>query len=135
MFFNFSSLFLEVISSIMLEEELNTIEQTAVLDTEDKEEIDEPTLNTFESSSVNSEVMKVESRERENRLRTISMQLRTPSGLTSLEDVPAYKRDNIDTEEPTHSSESEVSSYTLTNKNDTTTELKQNNSFLHDNID
>ena len=125
----------EVISSIMLEEESNTTEQTIVLDTEGEEEISEPTLNTFESSSVNSEVMKVESRERENRLRTISMQLRTPSGLTSLEDVPAYKRENIDTEQPTHSSESEVSSYTLTNGNDNITELKQNNSFLHDNVD
>ncbi len=125
----------EVISSIMMEEESNTTEQTIVLDTEEEKEIAEPTLNTFESSSVNSEVMKVESRERESRLRTISMQLRTPSGLTSLEDVPAYKRDNIDTEQPTHSSESEVSSYTLTNGNDNTTELKQNNSFLHDNVD
>ncbi|MBT5273486.1 MAG: hypothetical protein HOL74_01535, partial [Flavobacteriales bacterium] len=48
---------------------------------------------------------------------------------------PAYKRNNIELEEPTHSSESEVSTYTLTNGNNNTTELKQNNSFLHDNVD
>ncbi|MAW21279.1 MAG: cell division protein FtsZ [Flavobacteriales bacterium] len=125
----------ETIISNMPEEEPNISEKLVVPDIENEEEVVEPTLNTFESASVNSEVMKVESRERENRLRTISLQLRTPSGLTSLEDVPAYKRDNIDTEQPTHSSESEVSSYTLANGNNNTTELKQNNSFLHDNVD
>ena len=79
--------------------------------------------------------MKIESREREERLRNISIQLRTPSGLTSLEDVPAYKRNNVKITKQTHSSESEVSSYTLTNGDNNTTELKQNNSFLHDNVD
>ena len=78
--------------------------------------------------------MKIESREREERLRNISIQLRTPSGLTSLEDIPAYKRNNIEITESTHSSENEVSTYTLTNQNNNT-ELKQNNSFLHDNVD
>ena len=79
--------------------------------------------------------MKIESREREERLRNISIQLRTPSGLTSLEDVPAYKRNNVDISKQIHSSESEASTYTLTNGDDNTTELKQNNSFLHDNVD
>ena len=125
----------KVITSIMLDEESKEINQTVAPELEKEEKITEPTLNTLESSSVSSEVLKVESRERENRLRVISMQLRTPSGLSSLEDVPAYKRNNIDLEEPTHSSESEISSYTLTNGNDNTTELKQNNSFLHDNVD
>ena len=125
----------ETIILDIAEEESNITEQLVDTDIENKDEVIEPTLNTFESSPVNSEVMKVESRERENRLRTISLQLRTPSGLTSLEDVPAYKRDNIDTEQPTHSSESEVSSYTLTKGNNNSTELKQNNSFLHDNVD
>jgi cell division protein FtsZ len=119
----------------MLDEESKEINQTVVSELEKEEKITEPTLNTLESSSVSSEVLKIESRERENRLRVISMQLRTPSGLSSLEDVPAYKRNNIDLEEPPHSSESEISSYTLTNGNDNTPELKQNNAFLHDNVD
>ena len=93
------------------------------------------TLNTLEPTQANTtRGMKIESREREERLRNISMQLRTPSGLTSLEDVPAYKRNNIDISESVHSSESEISTYTLTNENNTT-ELKKNNSFLHDNVD
>ena len=95
----------------------------------------ESRLNPVERSKVNSDVIKVEARERENRLRNISMQLRTPSGLTSLEDVPAYKRSNITLDEPTHSSESESSTYTLSKGKNNNTELKQNNSFLHDNVD
>ena len=126
----------EVIASIMLDEKTQEVQQTVVLDLDiEGDVIEEPTLNSTETAPVNTEVMKVEARERENRLRSISMQLRTPSGLTSLEDVPAYKRNNIELEEPTHSSESEVSTYTLTNGNNNTTEFKQNNSFLHDNVD
>ena len=126
----------EVIASIMLDEKIQEVQQTVVLDLDiEGDVIEEPTLNSTETAPVNTEVMKVEARERENRLRSISMQLRTPSGLTSLEDVPAYKRNNIELEEPTHSSESEFSTYTLTNGNNNTTELKQNNSFLHDNVD
>jgi cell division protein FtsZ len=126
----------EVIASIMLDEKTQEVQQTVVLDLDiEGDVIEEPTFNSTETAPVNTEVMKVEARERENRLRSISMQLRTPSGLTSLEDVPAYKRNNIELEEPTHSSESEVSTYTLTNGNNNTTELKQNNSFLHDNVD
>ncbi len=123
----------EMISSIMLEESIEE-KQIPYLDQENKSK-EEQVLNSSEPSPVNSEVMKVESREREERLRNISIQLRTPSGLTSLEDVPAYKRNNVEITKQTHSSESEVSTYTLTNGDNNTTELKQNNSFLHDNVD
>ena len=124
----------EVISSIILDEEPLIDKQIDILEIEDKI-IEDPTLNTLETALVNTEGMKVESREREKRLRNISLQLRTPSGLTSLEDVPAYKRNNVEISESTHSSESELSSYTLNNRENNTTELKQNNSFLHDNVD
>ena len=123
-----------LISSIILDEEPMAAQQIVTLDLGD-ELAEEPTLNTFSSTQVTSELMKIESREREERLRNISMQLRTPSGLTSLEDIPAYQRNNIKISEPTHSSESEVSIYTLTNGNSNIIELKQNNSFLHDNVD
>ena len=122
------------ISSIILDEEPMAPQQIVALDL-GEELAEEPILNTFSSTQVTSELMKIESREREERLRNISMQLRTPSGLTSLEDIPAYQRNNIKISEPTHSSESEVSIYTLTNGNSNIIELKQNNSFLHDNVD
>ena len=84
------------------------------------------------STELDKETIKIESREREERLRNISMQLRTPSGLSSLEDIPAYKRNNIDLTENSNSNE-EVSTFTLSNEEKT--ELKENNSFLHDNVD
>ncbi len=138
----------EMIASIILDEEVAPVQKTVVLDLGDVELDDsdieeeevkpkqEQTLNTMESAPfVNTDSMKVEARERENRLRAISQQLRTPSGLTNLEDIPAYKRNNIDLEETTHSSESERSTYTLNEGENNTTVLRQNNSFLHDNVD
>jgi len=89
-------------------------------------------LNTTLNTS--SDSIKIESREREERLRTISKKLRTPSGLSDLEDEPAYKRDNVELEDSPHSSESELSRYTLTEEDDNV-EIKSNNSFLHDNVD
>ena len=93
------------------------------------------TLQTMESLAISTDTMKVEARERENRLRAISQQLRTPAGLTNLEDVPAYKRNNIELEETTHSAEDEVSKYTLSEGENNKIEIKPNNSFLHDNVD
>ncbi|MBC8265950.1 MAG: cell division protein FtsZ [Flavobacteriales bacterium] len=98
-------------------------------------EIEENAINESEELPVNPEVLTNKSREREDRLKNISMKLRTPSGLTSLEDEPAFKRDNVELDETPHSSESEVSKYTLSEGEDNKTEIKPNNSFLHDNVD
>jgi len=126
----------EFIPSIVAEDEQEDPTITFTLDDDIKEiENQEECLNTLESTTLNNNSLKIESREREDRLRTISMKLRTPSGLTDLEDVPAYKRNNIDLEQTAHSSESEVSKYTLSEGEDNKTEIKPNNSFLHDNVD
>ena len=98
-------------------------------------DVESEAINENESLPVNLEVLTNKSREREDRLKNISMKLRTPSGLTALEDEPAYKRDNVDLEETPHSSESEVSKYTLSEGEENKTEIKPNNSFLHDNVD
>lgn len=124
------------ITSVILEPEIPSVSsETTSLEENQQKQQKESTLDTLESVQVDSKAMKIESREREDRLRNISMQLRTPSGLTSLEDVPAYQRNNVDITEPNHSSESEESSYTLTNGSNSNTEIKKNNSFLHDNVD
>ncbi|MDC0204719.1 cell division protein FtsZ [Flavobacteriales bacterium] len=127
----------QLITSILMEEEIQEEPTPTIgLDLKDEELVEnEPTLNTLESTEVNADTMKVEARERESRLRAISQQLRTPSGLTDLEDVPAYQRNNIDLDQENHSSEDEKSTYTLSEGENNTTELKQNNSFLHDNVD
>lgn len=73
------------------------------------------------------------------RLRELSMKLRTPSGLTDLENEPAFKRKSVNLDDVPHSSESSVSRFTLSEREDEGGEkkatLRQNNSFLHDNVD
>jgi cell division protein FtsZ len=127
----------QVIAELLDEEHPEVELKTVALELDDEHQIrQEPeTLQTMESSVISTDTMKVEARERENRLRAISQQLRTPSGLTDLEDVPAYKRNNIELEETPSSAEDEVSTYTLSDGKNNKTELKQNNSFLHDNVD
>ena len=123
----------QVISSIL--QEYPKVEmKTVVLEMDDEQEVE--TLRTLDSNpKVSPDNMKVEARERENRLRAISQQLRTPSGLTNLEDIPAYKRNEIELDETSHSAENEISTYTLSDGKNNPTEFKQNNSFLHDNVD
>ena len=125
----------QIISSI-LQEDTKLEMKTVVLEMDVDVEADFEALKTLESiPKVNSDNMKVEARERESRLRAISQQLRTPSGLTNLEDIPAYKRNQIELETTSHSAENEISTYTLSKGKNNSTDLNQNNSFLHDNVD
>ncbi|MES2827762.1 MAG: cell division protein FtsZ [Bacteroidota bacterium] len=75
------------------------------------------------------------SKERILRLKDLSMKLRTSNGLQELENEPAYKRKQMNLQQVQHSSESQVSRFTLSNDEDGTTEIRPNNSFLHDNVD
>ena len=80
---------------------------------------------------VSAEQMAIRSRQRMERLRNISMKLRTPSGLTDLESQPAYKRRDVELDNISHSSESEVSKFTLGQDSDDNPVIKPNNfSFL-----
>ena len=73
------------------------------------------------------------------KVREINMRLRTPNGLNDLEREPAYKRKNVTLNEGTHSTDSNVSRFTLTEgtdeNGDRRVELRRNNPFLHDNVD
>ena len=51
------------------------------------------------------------------------------------ENIPAYKRKGVKLDNVNHSSESEVSRYSLIEEPDKKPELNSNNSFLHDNVD
>lgn len=74
------------------------------------------------------------SKERILRLKDLSMKLRTANGLQELESEPAYKRKQMSLLDVPHSSESQVSRFTLSN-DEGITEIRPNNSFLHDNVD
>ena len=130
------------INSIEKDQELNIDEEPIVHTLELNDSIvenDESSkFQEIEKTPINNEVsaeqMAIRSRERMDRLREISFKLRTPSGLTDLENEPAYKRRNIDLENITHSSESDVSEYTLNEDEDKNLGIQPNN-FLHDNVD
>ncbi len=77
--------------------------------------------------------------ERLERIKKATQKLRSPLGLNEMENVPAYKRRNIELDDVNPSSESEVSKYTLWESEgddgEKRTGLSDNNSFLHDNVD
>lgn len=73
------------------------------------------------------------------RLRELSMKLRTPSGMSDLENEPAFKRKQINLDDVPHSTESNASRFTLGEEEnedgEKKTKLRPNNPFLHDNVD
>ncbi|HET6245589.1 MAG: cell division protein FtsZ [Bacteroidetes bacterium] len=74
--------------------------------------------------------------ERVNRLKELTFRnFSRPGNITGMENEPAYKRRNIHLDNVPHSSQSQVSRYTLSENEEKKTEIKPNNSFLHDNVD
>lgn len=73
-------------------------------------------------------------KERIMKLKALSAKLRSVNGLQELETEPAYRRKQMAFEQVPHSSESQVSRFTLSAE-DGITEIRPNNSFLHDNVD
>lgn len=73
--------------------------------------------------------------QRLERIRQHGMKLRTPSGLSELENEPAYKRKKLKLDDVPHSSESNMSRYTLTDKDTEGITLSKNNPFLDKNVD
>jgi cell division protein FtsZ len=112
----------DLISNILRDENLNLVQEDNNL-----------VLNSDIEKVKSDSSMIVEARERESRLREISIKLRTPSGLTKLENEPAYKRNNITLDDSIHSSNDEVSRMSINNNDNFNS--SNNNSFLHDNVD
>jgi len=98
----------------------------------------EPTASLKENNMTPEERQKIVN-ERVSRIRNLSTRWRNPSGISDLESEPAFKRAKIDLDETPDASESNVSKYTLSETKDehgnTKTDIKSNNSFLHDNVD
>ena len=114
-----------------------------------QEEINEITLITkkerFNSAPKASIVAKTEIREaqpmkEETKLSERAQKLKamsySPKGgnMDDLENIPAYQRKKIHISHTVVSKESDISRFSLNDDGDTT-ELKSNNSFLHDNVD
>ncbi|MEZ4842787.1 MAG: cell division protein FtsZ [Bacteroidia bacterium] len=76
-----------------------------------------------------------EMKERMMHLRELNKTANSPEGMEELEGVPAYKRRGIKLNNTLHSSDIEISRTSLIDEPEAKPELKQNNSFLHDNVD
>lgn len=90
--------------------------------------------NTIISKAHTDEQLK-KAQDRVAKLKELSFKLKSPNGLSELENEPAYKRRNINLDATPHSSESQVSRYTLSENEEKKIEIKPNNTFLHDNVD
>lgn len=77
--------------------------------------------------------------ERANRIKQVTMQIKSPGGLLSLEEVPAYERKRVVLDSTPASNESQASRFGISEVTDANGEkryeLKGNNPFLHDNVD
>tara|TARA_Y100001954_G_scaffold236541_1_gene297494 strand:+ start:437 stop:2131 length:1695 start_codon:yes stop_codon:yes gene_type:complete len=118
------------------EEEIQEVDLTVNMQ-QTEENIEEETVirDRVKINPKELEENEIISRKREEKLKNISNILRTPSGLTNLIEEPAFKRNGIDLDDIPHSSESEISNHTLSMGEDNVIQLKQKNSFLHDNVD
>lgn len=85
-----------------------------------------------EEASFEDQLLKT--KERILRLKELSMKLRSSGGLQEIENEPAYKRKQKALDDVPHSSQSQVSRFTLS-FDEGETEIRPNNSFLHDNVD
>jgi cell division protein FtsZ len=146
---NTSQEIVEPVSEITSEDIIETpsvTEFTSSIEESFSEEITEPTLIVKEEikAELNSEeaAKKAEqeeiqrrANERIQKLRDISLKLKSPQVLNEMENEPAYKRRNVNLENVPHSSESQVSRFTLTENEEKKIEIRPNNSFLHDNVD
>lgn len=75
------------------------------------------------------------SQERVMKIKELGLKMKTPSGINDLEKEPAYKRRKIDLDETPHSSENNISRFTLSEDEEGKPKLNDDNSFLHDNVD
>ena len=102
-----------------------------------KEELEFTVINKTPQPSAEEQMLAEQDRRNKDRiarLKELSMKLRTPSGIHDLETEPAYLRKKQALDAAPHSSESQVSRYTLGEENGEP-QIKANNSFLHDNVD
>lgn len=95
--------------------------------------------NQQPATPLSKEEMQKKSAERLNNIKNMVNKLKTPTGFAELEKLPAFMRKNVKLEDTPHSSDSQVSRYTLSEEEngegEKRTELKPNNPYLHDNVD
>lgn len=101
-----------------------SIEQEPFVKKEEKKEEQPPVQHRPTTESLE---------ERRQRLKNLSSKLNNPEVVNELENQPAYLRKGLSLDDVQHSSVSNLSKFTLSD--DDEPEVKDKNSFLHDNVD
>lgn len=139
------------IKVFQLEEEIFSVETSHTI-TNDHTSITETTKQEFVINDITSEEdVKLEDKvattnreeqirlaqERIKKLKELTLKMKTPEGLAHLEKESAWQRKqiNLENNNSTPSKDSQVSRYTLGKDENNNTEIRPNNSFLHDNVD
>lgn len=96
---------------------------------------EETTTSSFDPNSREEQIRLAQ--ERIKKLKELTLKMKTPEGLAHLEKESAWQRKQVKLENnnSTPSTESQVSRYTLGKDQNNNTEIRPNNSFLHDNVD
>ena len=80
-------------------------------------------------------VLEERTKDRIEKLKNLSFNLKSQNTISELEDEPAYMRRNVELDHSSPSKESSVSKYALYEDEEKGVEIKSNNAYLHDNID
>ena len=89
--------------------------------------------STTNSKAVQEQINRAQ--KRKERLQKFNYRFRSNTGVKLAENEPAYKRQGVELNDIQHSSEETVSNLNLSQNQDGELELKNKNSFLHDNVD
>ncbi len=102
-----------------------------------EEKIETPAPEEYITPEMREDKERVEKlKQRMVEMRKLSQDIRNPQMVDEMYNVPAYIRKAINLEKVPHSSENNLSRVSLVEeKEEKKHELKQNNSFLHDNVD
>lgn len=102
-----------------------------------EEKIETPSAEEYITTEMREDKERVEKlKQRMVEMRKLSQDIRNPQMVDEMYNVPAYIRKAINLEKVPHSSENNLSRVSLVEeKEEKKHELKQNNSFLHDNVD
>jgi cell division protein FtsZ len=100
----------------------------------------EPIENRIDNS-IDTEEMHRKQQERLERLKNVNQRFRSPNNLAELENVPAFKRRNVNLDDTPHSSESSVTRFDVRDTDETDENgnkrggLSDGNEFLHQSVD
>ncbi len=100
----------------------------------------QPIENRFDNG-IDAEEMQRKQAERMERLKSMNQRFRSPNNLAELENVPAFKRRNVNLNDTPHSSESSVTRFDVRDTEETDANgnkrggLSDGNEFLHQSVD